>query len=183
MNQNQLEPGDDQTFSITVNVPPETTPGEYYASALLQTESDGSDITSSILIPVTITVDNSSFTSDLTGQIVDISFPAVDQGEPVNFLITLNDTGNCRLSNANAELTVRDMFQNVIWQSDILLSELPMLPYYPRLIDAVYSAGLDAGNYTVTSDFTLPNGTLDSKTVAFTVSAGPRWDIKRRRCL
>ena len=177
LNQNQLEPGDNQTFSITVNVPPGTTPGEYYASVLLQTEADGSDITSSILIPITLTVDNSSFTPDLAGQIADLSVPAVDQGEPVNFLITLSDTGNCPLSNANADVNVKDMFQNVIWQSNISLSGPPMLPYYPRLIDVVYSTGLNVGSYTITSDFTLPNGTLDSKTVAFTVGEGPRWDI------
>ena len=179
LDRNQLEPGNAQTFSITVNVPNGTAPGEYYASVLLQTEAGDSGITSSILILITLTVNNSAFTPDLTGQISNISIPAVDKGEPVNFLITLSDTGNCRLRDANADITIRNMFQNVIWQSNISLSSPPMLPYYPRFIDAVYPAGLDAGDYTVTSDFTLPNGTLDSKTLAFTVGDGPRWDINR----
>jgi len=43
------------------------------------------------------------------------------------------------------------MFQNVILAKQYSLSSPPMLPYYPRLIDAVYPAGLDAGDYTVTS--------------------------------
>jgi hypothetical protein len=163
LDRNQLEPGNNQTFSITVNVPGGTVPGEYYASVLLQTQAGDSGITSSILIPITLTVNNSAFTPDLTGQISDISIPAVDKGEPVNFLITLSDTGNCRLRDANADITIRNMFQNVIWQSNISLSGPPMLPYYPRLIDAVYPAGLDAGDYTVTSDFTLPNGWIQRR--------------------
>jgi hypothetical protein len=180
LNENQMAPGNGQTLAVTVAVPPGTAMGEYFAAVLLQSlpgSQDDVDITSGILIPVILTVNAGYFTSNLEGQLSSFSAGTPIKGQPIDFTITFNNTGNCLISNAKNTVTLRDSSQNVIWQNTAYLTAPSLIPGYPRTMDVSYGAGLDAGYYSATSVITVPNGTLASGTIYFSVSAAPAWDV------
>jgi hypothetical protein len=176
VNQSQLEVGVSQNLNVTIAVPAGTQPGERYACIYMysQPNNQGSaTIISGIIIPIIITVNSSAFTANTTGQISNLSVPQPYQGKPVEVLTTFNNTGNCLISGARNEVTIKDNSGNVAWQNTAALPAPSVLPDFPRIIDAQYNVGLALGTYSVTSVVTLENGTAYTQSISFIVVSPP----------
>lgn len=172
VDKSQLDIGNDQTLTVVVTIPSTASPSQKYASIFLYSaaSSQGSaGIISGVIIPIIITVNSSSFTPNITGQLTTLSVPQAYNGNPVDVLTTFNNTGNCLITNASNKITIKDSTQNVKWLSDTPIAAPSIMPNYPRVIDTKYNIGLTLGNYTVESDITLDNGVVYTKTTSFTV--------------
>lgn len=181
VDKSQLDPAVAQQLQVTINVPSGTVAGERYASILLQDQgSDINSVTSSILIPILLTVNSSSFVSNLSGQITKISVSSdstglVFTGKPIDVLTTLTNTGNCPITDASSSVTIKNSNGTMVFQNTSTLQSPSVLPNYPRVVDTNYNVGLPLGNnYTVSSTITLNNGNvINGPTTSFNVVAPP----------
>ena len=162
-----FDPGINQHLLVTVNVPAGTGAGERYACVLLHGQpSEGTSVITDVLIPVILTVNSSSFVPNIAGQITSINVSSdstglVYTGKPISILTLLTDTGNCRITNATIEVTVKSSDGSVVFQNTSSLAAPSVLPNYPRLIDTEYNLGLSLGNnYTANANITLSNGNV-----------------------
>jgi hypothetical protein len=176
VDKSQLGAGDNQILTITVNVPSGTPAGEKYAAIFLHSqpgEQGNAAIISGIVIPLIITVDKNSFVSNISGEITDLKVPNPYRGKALDILTYFSNTGNIRITNAKNKVTIKDSSDNIKWQNETPVASPSVIPSYPRIIDARYNVGLDLGNYSVTSEITLANGTIYSKTLSFTIIEAP----------
>ncbi|MGD1118416.1 MAG: hypothetical protein ABR886_02900 [Dehalococcoidales bacterium] len=160
-----LTAGIDQAVTVIINVPPGTTPGQKFASIVVENPS----ASFSILIPIILTIDKDSFTPNYSGQITGLNVPAVYQDKPLHIQTYFSNTGNCLITNSQINTTVKDSTGTVVWTNDALVAMPSVMPGFPRNIDTIYRAGLHAGNYSVTSTITLATGQINNMSTNFNV--------------
>jgi hypothetical protein len=179
LDKSHLERGNSQSLEITVNVPPGIASGEYYSAIYLQAQSSSQEnvsVISGMLIPVILTVGNAS-TRNIAGQITRLDVSVNLQAQSIDILTTLNNLGNCRITNSSNKITIRDSAQNVIWQSEMPVMAPSVIPNFPRVIDVQCGMGLPDGYYSVTSDVAVSGRILCSKTVDLAVGVGAKCDL------
>ena len=174
IDKNHLDPGT-SNLTVRVNVPAGTNPGEKYAAIYMHSQGStqgGATIISGVLIPLIFTVNQTSFITNISGQMTDLQVPTAYRGRAIDILTYFNNNGNCRITGATNNVTIRDSSQTVKWQN---LSPITpsVIPSYPRIIDVKYNVGLNSGSYSVTSIITLASGAVYSRSLNFNVLDPP----------
>ena len=177
IDKNQIAVGSNQTLNVTITVPANTPAGEKYAAVYLYSlpSNQGSaSVISGVIVPVIITVNAPSFTQSIAGQMTGLSVPHPYTGAGLDIITDFSDTGNCRITGATDNVTIKDSSGNIKWQNQSPVGGSSVLPGYPRIIDTKYNVGLAKGNYSVESDIVINNGsTLATQTISFTVADPP----------
>ena len=95
-----------------------------------QTVEQGASIVVANYVPVVATVP--SFTPDPKGTITALTVTNAYEGKAVSFNTTFNNTGNCRISNAQNRITITNSLGNQIWQSHLIaIPSNSMIPNFP----------------------------------------------------
>ena len=167
-----LQPNASQNINVNVSVPANINTGEYYAGIYIYTQASNQGNVGQILasiVPIILTVPG--FTLVNTGKITQATATQATTGQTIEIDTTLENTGNCRISEATDTITLNGSNNNQISQYTVQLSAPSILPTFSRTLKAYFSSQ-SVGNYSATSVITTNNGTqLDSKTFDFAIAA------------
>ena len=161
----QLNPGDSESVTATIQVPQNATDGTWsaiiYFTSQPMANIQGVGIVSAINALVLLTVQGSQLTQ--TGTISGITTGTITNGQPVDITTTFQNTGNTYFK-VEGDTTVTNDQGVVLDDVPIPLTDSSIIPGMSRNLDAIYTpgSGLPPGTYTINSKIMLSdNSVLD----------------------
>jgi len=157
-----LEPGDSQDVTATITVPSDVGDGGRYAIIGIKQKpppGEGIGIMVAVDVPVRLTIKDSRLIH--TGKITEVTIGKAVSGQPVNILITFQNTGNHHFK-AKGEVTISDAQGKGLDTVYISVSPAPVIPGLSAELKATYipRGELAPGVYSVKSRVMLEDGIL-----------------------
>jgi hypothetical protein len=171
-----LDPGGSRSFNATIQVPADIGSGGRYAIIFIhsrpaQVGGAGAGVATGVLVPVMLTVQGS--TLDKTGSITDIRAGEPVEGQPVQILTTLKNTGNYHYYGALVSITVTDSSGNRVATASAKPSVWALIPGNAITLSAPVPTAIAPGTYTVKAEARINEGgvLLDTKTDTIPIGA------------
>lgn len=158
-----LEPGGSQEIIATITVPPDIGEGGRYAIIYIHEQqpagASGAGSFSAFNIPILLTVKDSTLSH--TGMITEITAGKAVSGQPVEILVSYQNTGNHHFK-VTGEVTISNDGGEVLDTIHLPLSSSSVIPTTLRQVKATFipQGELALGVYSLKSRLILEDGTL-----------------------
>lgn len=168
-----LNPGGQQSFILTIQVPADIGDGGRYALLYIHSgpkpvAGSNTAISTGLVLPVILTVQGSTLTS--TGSITDLQIDEVVSGKTVAILTTLRNTGNVHYYGAYVNVTVVGSTGNVVALASSTPSVNALIPGYEMTIRTPLDTTIPTGTYTIKSEAKVGMTLLDAKTISLPIA-------------